>query len=149
MHIGTRLKQKISQAVQTSMQIEGYKLGIKPGDRMTFTLMPDFTVVMRVKNKKISELAGMLHKKRPQARTSSGALTLMLGIDTNALVRFLVQDDAEQFDEALKLSKREGAAGRRVFINQLVLMETEWVLRSRYAATKENHCSYFRPARSR
>ena len=39
------------------------ELGIKPGDRMTFTLMPDSTVVMRVKNKKLSELAGVLHKK--------------------------------------------------------------------------------------
>jgi AbrB family looped-hinge helix DNA binding protein len=39
------------------------ELGIKPGDRMTFTLMPDSTVIMRVKNKKLSELAGVLHKK--------------------------------------------------------------------------------------
>ena len=38
-------------------------LGMKPGDRMTFTLMPDATVVMRVKSKSISELAGTLHKK--------------------------------------------------------------------------------------
>ena len=38
-------------------------LGMKPGDRMTFTLMPDATVVMRVKNKSVTELAGMLHKK--------------------------------------------------------------------------------------
>ncbi|MFA7279401.1 MAG: type II toxin-antitoxin system PrlF family antitoxin [Sterolibacterium sp.] len=38
-------------------------LGMKPGDRMTFTLMPDATVVMRVKSKSISELAGLLHKK--------------------------------------------------------------------------------------
>lgn len=60
----------------------------------------------------------------------------MLGIDTNVLVRFLVQDDAAQFDKARKLIKREIAAGRRVFVNQLVLMETEWVLRSRYAVTK-------------
>jgi predicted nucleic-acid-binding protein len=61
----------------------------------------------------------------------------MLGIDTNVLVRFLVQDDPVQFEKALKLIKREVAAGRPVFINQLVLMETEWVLRSRYAAPKE------------
>lgn len=27
------------------------EIGMKPGDRMTFTLMPDFTVVMRVKRK--------------------------------------------------------------------------------------------------
>jgi antitoxin PrlF len=39
------------------------ELGIKPGDRMTFTLMPDSTVIMRVKNKKLSDLAGVLHKK--------------------------------------------------------------------------------------
>ena len=37
-------------------------LGIQPGDRMTFTLMPDATVVMRVKNKSVTELAGVLHK---------------------------------------------------------------------------------------
>lgn len=60
----------------------------------------------------------------------------MLGIDTNVLVRFLVQDDDAQFEKARKLIKREVAAGRRVFVNQLVLMETEWVLRSRYAVPK-------------
>jgi AbrB family looped-hinge helix DNA binding protein len=38
-------------------------LGMKAGDRMTFTLMPDATVILRVKNKKISDVAGMLHKK--------------------------------------------------------------------------------------
>jgi AbrB family looped-hinge helix DNA binding protein len=38
-------------------------LGMKPGDRMTFTLMPDATVVIRVKSKSVTALAGMLHKK--------------------------------------------------------------------------------------
>lgn len=38
-------------------------LGMRPGDRMTFTLMPDLTVVMRVKSRSVMELAGMLHKK--------------------------------------------------------------------------------------
>ncbi len=61
----------------------------------------------------------------------------MLGIDTNVLVRFLVRDDEAQFEKARKLIKRELAAGRRVFVNQLVLMETEWVLRSRYAVPKD------------
>lgn len=60
----------------------------------------------------------------------------MLGIDTNVLVRFLVRDDEAQFEKARKLVKREVGAGRRVFVNQLVLMETEWVLRSRYAVPK-------------
>ena len=60
----------------------------------------------------------------------------MLGIDTNILVRFLVQDDEAQFEKARKLIKREVSAGSRVFVNQLVLMETEWVLRSRYSVPK-------------
>ncbi|MGO8756411.1 MAG: PIN domain-containing protein [Gallionellaceae bacterium] len=60
----------------------------------------------------------------------------MVGIDTNVLVRFLVRDDNAQFEKARKLIKREVAAGRRVFVNQLVLMETEWMLRSRYAVPK-------------
>ena len=60
----------------------------------------------------------------------------MLGIDTNVLVRFLVRDDESQFEKARKLIKREVAAGRQVFISQLVLLETEWVLRSRYNLSK-------------
>ncbi|MBI5922627.1 MAG: type II toxin-antitoxin system PrlF family antitoxin [Betaproteobacteria bacterium] len=38
-------------------------LGMKTGDRITFTLMPGATVLMRVKNKSVTELAGLLHKK--------------------------------------------------------------------------------------
>jgi len=38
-------------------------LGMKTGDRMSFTLMPDGVVIMRVKNKRIAQLAGLLHKK--------------------------------------------------------------------------------------
>ena len=60
----------------------------------------------------------------------------MLGIDTNVLVRFLVRDEDIQFEKARRLIKREVAAGRRVFVSQLVLLETEWVLRSRYAVPK-------------
>jgi predicted nucleic-acid-binding protein len=60
----------------------------------------------------------------------------MLGVDTNVLVRFLVRDDEAQFEKARKLIKREVAAGRRVFVSHLVLLETEWVLRSRYSLPK-------------
>ncbi len=60
----------------------------------------------------------------------------MLGVDTNVLVRFLVRDDEAQFEKARRLIRREVAAGRGVFVNQLVLLETEWVLRSRYRLAK-------------
>lgn len=38
-------------------------LGMKAGDKMRFTLMPDGVVIMRLKNKHFSDVAGMLHKK--------------------------------------------------------------------------------------
>ena len=60
----------------------------------------------------------------------------MLGIDTNVLVRFLVRDDPEQFERARRLIKREVGGGEAVLISLLVLLETEWVLRSRYGVTK-------------
>jgi predicted nucleic-acid-binding protein len=61
----------------------------------------------------------------------------MLGIDTNVLVRFLVRDDLAQFEKARNLIHQEVSAGNRVVINQLVLLETEWVLRRRYSLTKQ------------
>ena len=60
----------------------------------------------------------------------------MLGLDTNVLVRFLVRDHEAQFERAQRLIKREVAAKRKVLISLLVLLEAEWVLRSRYGLQK-------------
>jgi AbrB family looped-hinge helix DNA binding protein len=38
-------------------------LRMKTGDRMSFTLMPDGVVIMRVKNKPVSDLAGLFYRK--------------------------------------------------------------------------------------
>ncbi len=38
-------------------------LRMKAGDKMSFTLMPDGVVIMRVKNRQVSDLAGLLYKK--------------------------------------------------------------------------------------
>ena len=38
-------------------------LRLKSGDRITFTLMPDGTVLMRVKNKSVLSLAGSLRRR--------------------------------------------------------------------------------------
>jgi antitoxin PrlF len=42
-------------------------LNMKEGDRITFTLLPDGTVLLRLKNKSILDLAGRLHKKGRKA----------------------------------------------------------------------------------
>jgi predicted nucleic-acid-binding protein len=60
----------------------------------------------------------------------------MIGIDTNVLVRFLLRDDETQFQKANKLIQREVKGGQGVLVSQLVLLETEWVLRSRYDFSK-------------
>jgi antitoxin PrlF len=38
-------------------------LHMKAGDKISFTLMPDGVVIMRVKNRQVSDLAGLLYKK--------------------------------------------------------------------------------------
>ncbi|HET7135938.1 MAG TPA: type II toxin-antitoxin system VapC family toxin, partial [Casimicrobiaceae bacterium] len=61
----------------------------------------------------------------------------MLGLDTNVLVRFLVRDDASQFAAARRVVGERRAAGELLFVSLLVLLETEWVLRSRYGLDKK------------
>lgn len=51
----------------------------------------------------------------------------MIAIDTNVLVRFLVDDDKTQADIAEALIKIN-----QTFVSRTVLLETEWVLRSVY-----------------
>jgi predicted nucleic-acid-binding protein len=60
----------------------------------------------------------------------------MIGVDTNVLVRFLVKDDQAQFEKARKLIGRAASSGNPVLVSMLVLLETEWVLRSRYEFPK-------------
>jgi predicted nucleic-acid-binding protein len=67
----------------------------------------------------------------------------MIGLDTNVLVRFLVQDDLAQFERAQKLIGRESRTGGGVLISLVVLLETEWVLRSRYSLPKSEIIAVF------
>jgi predicted nucleic-acid-binding protein len=67
----------------------------------------------------------------------------VLGVDTNVLVRYLVRDDQLQFEKARRLIKREADKGEPVLVSLLVLLETEWVLRSRYELSKSEILSAF------
>lgn len=67
----------------------------------------------------------------------------MFGVDTNVLVRFLVKDDDGQFAKALKLIEREWRDDEPILISQLVLLETEWVLRSHYGLLKSEIANAF------
>jgi predicted nucleic-acid-binding protein len=60
----------------------------------------------------------------------------MLGVDTNVLVRYLVGDDRWHYERARRLIHREENIGEPVLVSLLVLLEMEWVLRSRYELAK-------------
>ena len=60
----------------------------------------------------------------------------MAALDTNVLVRFLVEDDAAQLAAARKLIRRCVNAGETLFIPVTVALELEWVLRSNFGFGK-------------
>lgn len=56
----------------------------------------------------------------------------MIALDTNVLVRFLVEDDRRQSAQAAALLERATAGGEVVFVSDVVLCETVWVLTASY-----------------
>lgn len=60
----------------------------------------------------------------------------MAALDTNVLVRFLVQDDAKQGLLARELIRSTLAKGEPLFVPVTVMLELEWVLRSNFGFDK-------------
>ena len=56
----------------------------------------------------------------------------MIGLDTNILVRLLVNDDQKQSNQIVKRLEEAERNGEKIFISKLVLIETMWVLNSVY-----------------
>ncbi len=56
----------------------------------------------------------------------------MTGLDTNVLVRYLTEDDAEQAARAAKLLEAARAPDARLFVSHVVLCELVWVLTGAY-----------------
>jgi predicted nucleic-acid-binding protein len=63
----------------------------------------------------------------------------MIAFDTNLLVRALVMDNPEQVALARQLMAED-----TVFLSRTVLLETEWVLRSRYNKSRSELLAFFR-----
>lgn len=60
----------------------------------------------------------------------------MPGLDTNVLVRWLLEDDDEQAARAQRLFEAARASQVPLFVPSAVVLELEWVLRSRYRFDK-------------
>jgi len=56
----------------------------------------------------------------------------MAALDTNILVRWLANDDAKQCATVLRLFDAVINKGERLFVTVTVMLEVEWVLRTRY-----------------
>lgn len=63
----------------------------------------------------------------------------MISVDTNIVVRFLTQDDKQQYAKSLKLFQEQD-----IFIPDTVILETEWVLRFAYRFQPQEICQAFR-----
>ena len=60
----------------------------------------------------------------------------MAALDTNVLVRWLTNDDAAQCAAVARLFDDAIGQGVRLFVTTTVMLELEWVLRSRYRYNK-------------
>lgn len=58
----------------------------------------------------------------------------MLAVDTNVLVRYLAQDDAKQSAAATQFIEQRLSPAERGFVSLVALLETVWVMESRYGA---------------
>ncbi|ROZ79184.1 PIN domain-containing protein [Ramlibacter sp. WS9] len=61
----------------------------------------------------------------------------MPALDTNALVRYVVEDDAAQLAAARRLIRKCVSEGQTLFVPVTVTLELEWVLRASFEFTKE------------
>ena len=66
----------------------------------------------------------------------------MIALDTNALVRLLIDDDEKQAGIVKELIVSTENQGRKILILTEVLIETVWVLESVYECTREDIHSF-------
>ncbi len=61
----------------------------------------------------------------------------MPALDTNVLVRYVVQDDEAQLASAKRLIRKCVSAGQTLFVPVTVTLEFEWVLRASFGYAKD------------
>lgn len=67
----------------------------------------------------------------------------MPSLDTNVVLRYIVQDDPSQTRTAQRYIEKHANAGSPLFLGTSVILETEWVLRSVYGFTKDEIIEVF------
>lgn len=62
----------------------------------------------------------------------------MPALDTNVLIRYVVQDDSTQLAAARRLIERCLVEGTSIFVPVTVVLELEWVLRASFGYAKDD-----------
>jgi predicted nucleic-acid-binding protein len=60
----------------------------------------------------------------------------MISLDTNVVVRFLVKDDIAQSERAARVIRDALSSGETIYISEITLVETVWVLQRSYRFPK-------------
>lgn len=68
----------------------------------------------------------------------------MIGLDTNVIVRYLVQDDPVQSEIATRIFEERLSADNRGFVSAVTLCEVVWVLKRGYKRPKPELCTVVR-----
>ena len=68
----------------------------------------------------------------------------MIGLDTNVLPRYLVQDDPVQSPRATEIITRQLTEEEPGFISLIAILEVVWVLRSLYRRSRQEVASDIR-----
>lgn len=61
----------------------------------------------------------------------------MIGVDTNIIVRYIMQDDPVQSAKAIRIIEREFTEQDPAFISLATVLETAWVLKSFYGLSSQ------------
>lgn len=67
----------------------------------------------------------------------------MIGLDTNVLLRFLVQDDQTQAERSARVIRQAVARHEPIVLNAVVLVEMAWVLGSSYEYSRGDIAAAF------
>jgi predicted nucleic-acid-binding protein/bifunctional DNA-binding transcriptional regulator/antitoxin component of YhaV-PrlF toxin-antitoxin module len=121
-------------------------LGVGPGSQIAFEIRGDGTVMVHadpMTRPDLLSLRGVLeadgsrgHGRGHERHHPGDREPRMIALDTNVLVRFLVEDDAAQASRAAALIEQAIADGTALFISDVVLCETVWVLTARYGFSR-------------
>ena len=62
----------------------------------------------------------------------------MIGVDTNVLVRILVEDDPRQLKRASQMVSDAAEKSESIFVSDVVLAELDWVLDGVYGVSRQH-----------